>query len=95
MSYFDVYYNPAGEKSLRGLGRPVDLARFDRRGWETAAEDLWDVSAWLASRRFTPLVSAAQVRRLGPMDRRLYDAGHVGSLGITPEGRFGSRSRSS
>jgi hypothetical protein len=95
MSYFDCYYNPAGEKTLRSVGRPVDLARFDRRGWETAAEDLWDVSAWLASRRFTPLVTPDQVRRLAPMDRRLYDAGHLGSREIIPEGRFGSRSRNS
>ena len=87
MSYFDVYFNPEGDKTLRSLGQPVDLARFDRRSWETAAEDLWDVSAWIASRRFAPLVSAAQVRRLTPMDERLYDAGLAGSVGITPARR--------
>ena len=87
MSYFDCYFNPEGEKTLRSVGRPVDLARFDRRGWETAAEDLWDVSEWVASRRFAPLVGRAQVRRLPPMDRRLYDAGLAGSVGITPARR--------
>lgn len=84
MSYFDCYYNPEGEKTLRSLGRPVALSRFDGRGWETAADDLWDVSAWIATRRFTPVVNARQVRRLPPMDRRLYDAGLLGSAGITP-----------
>ncbi len=88
MSYFDSYYNPEGEKTLRSLGRPVNLARFDRRGWETAAEDLWDVSAWIATRRFTPVVTAGQARRLPPMDRRLYEAGLFGSRGIVrPPGR--------
>jgi hypothetical protein len=94
MSYFDCYYNLEGEKSLRSFGRPVDLSRFDSRGWETAEEDLWDVSTWLATRRFTPLVSAAQVRGLGEMDRRLFDAGLVGSLGLRPAGPPRSRLRS-
>jgi hypothetical protein len=80
MSYFDVYYNLGGEKSLRAFERPVDLARFDRRGWETAEKSLWDVSTYLATRRFTPVLTSAQVRALCPMDRRLYDAGLVGRV---------------
>ena len=80
MSYFDVYYNLDGEKSLRAFEQPVDLARFDARGWETAEESLWDVSTYLATRRFTPLLTRAQVRALCPMDRRLYDAGLVGRV---------------
>jgi hypothetical protein len=80
MSYFDVYYNLQGEKSLRAFGRPVNLARFDARGWETDDESLWDVSLHLATRRFTPLLSRGQAGKLAPMDRRLFDAGLVGTL---------------
>jgi hypothetical protein len=80
MSYFEAYYNLEGEKSLRAFERPVDLTRFDRRGWETAEEGLWDVSAYLATRRFTPILTRAQIRALTPMDRRLYDAGLVGRV---------------
>jgi len=80
MSYFDAYYNLEGEKSLRAFARPVDLALFDSRGWETAEEDLWDVSAYLATRRFTPILTRAQIRALTPMDRRLYDAGLLGRV---------------
>ncbi|MEO8585893.1 MAG: transglutaminase domain-containing protein [Acidobacteriota bacterium] len=80
MSYFDVYYNLEGEKSLRAFGRPVDLSRFDGRGWEMAGESLWDVSLHLATRRFTPLLARGQIRRLAPMDRRLFDAGLVGTV---------------
>ena len=82
MSYFDCYYNLVGDKGLRGVGRPVDLSRFDARGWETAAEDLWDVSHHLATRRATPLVPGPPARRIGWMDLRLFDAGLVGSAGI-------------
>ena len=88
MSYFEQYYNLAGEKSLRSFTRPVDLSRFDGRGWETAEEELWDVSDYLATRRFFPLVTPPQVRGLSPMDRRLYDAGLVGSLGAKAPGRL-------
>jgi hypothetical protein len=80
MSYFEAYYNLEGEKSLRAFTQPVDLARFDRRGWETAEESLWDVSAYLATRRFTSILTRAQIRALTPMDRRLYDAGLVGRV---------------
>ena len=36
MSYFEHYYNPAGERTLRTYSRPVNLTRFDRMGWMTA-----------------------------------------------------------
>ena len=36
MSYFENYYNPEGEKTLRTYSRPVNLARFDRVEWMTA-----------------------------------------------------------
>ena len=95
MSYFDCYYNLVGEKSLRAFGRPVDLSRFDARGWETAGENLWDVSNWLATRSFAPLVPGPPARRLGWMDLRLFDAGLVGSAGVpVPRGvraRLGRR----
>src|SRR5580658_5638410 len=35
MSYFEHYYNPAGEKTLRAYSRPVGLTRFDPIGWMT------------------------------------------------------------
>jgi hypothetical protein len=80
MSYFDVYFNLGGEKSMRAFARPVDLSRFDARGWETAEENLWDVSLYLATRRFIPVLSPGQAGRLGRMDRRLYDAGLLGNV---------------
>ena len=43
MSYFEHYYNPAGEKTLRRYSRPVNLARFNGIHWVTAEEDVWAI----------------------------------------------------
>src|ERR1700704_1701991 len=38
ISYFEDYYNPKGEKTLRKFSRPVNLARFDTVNWMTTEE---------------------------------------------------------
>ncbi len=78
MSYFEGYFNLRREKTLRRYSRPVDLRRFDRRGWLTAAEDLWYIPDYLVGVRHYSLVSPVQERGLGPTDRRLFAAGLVG-----------------
>ena len=48
MSYFEHYYNPAGEKTLRAYSRPVNLARFDRSlQWMTTLDEVWDIPGHL------------------------------------------------
>src|SRR5438552_5268308 len=60
MSYFEHYYNPDGEKTLRTFSRPVNLRRFDPIHWMTAEEDLWAIPEYLVgishSRLLTPAV---------------------------------------
>lgn len=80
MSYFEHYYNPAGEKTLRAYSRPVNLKQFDRHGWMTAEEDVWMVPNYLVGVKHTPLFTKAMVRKLGPMDKRLFAAGRLGGL---------------
>jgi hypothetical protein len=80
MSYFEHYYNPRGEKTLRRYSRPVDLARFDRIDWMTAEEELWDIPYYLLEVAHTRLLTPAMERRLTRMDRRLYAAGLYGSV---------------
>jgi len=80
MSYFEHYYNPAGEKSLRTYSRPIDLRRFDRIGWMTAEEDLWPISDYLFSIPHTRLLTSGVVRNLNRMDARLMLAGKVGAV---------------
>ncbi|MGD0578805.1 MAG: hypothetical protein ABSC08_07745 [Bryobacteraceae bacterium] len=82
MSYFPHYYNLQGEKTLRAYStRPVNLARFDRRGWMTSEEPVWYIPEYLCEVAHTRLLSAAQIRRLPQMDRRLFEAGRLGSAG--------------
>jgi hypothetical protein len=80
MSYFEHYYNPAGEKTLRTYSRPVNLRRFDRIGWMTSEEDLWPISDYLFSIPHTRLLTSGVVRNLNRMDARLMLAGKVGAV---------------
>jgi len=92
LSYFEDYYNDAGERTLRAYAaRPVDLARFDRIGWMTAEEDLWVIGDHLAAIRHTSLLPAAYARRRHWMQRRPYEAGYHGYPGTSPlkRGRLG------
>jgi hypothetical protein len=82
MSYFEHYYNPAGEKTLRRYSRPVRMSRFDRLGWVTAEEDLWPIAEYLQDIPHTPLLPPDMERRLGRMDDRLMAAGLVGAVGL-------------
>jgi len=81
ISYFESYFNLRREKTLRRYSVPVDLSRFDGRGWMTAEDDLWDIPDYLANVRHFPLITAAQVRGLATVDRRMFAAGLVGREG--------------
>jgi hypothetical protein len=78
MSYFEHYYNPEGEKTLRTYSRPVNLGRFDRISWMTAEEDIWAIPEYLTVISHIRLLTPAMERRLARMDDRLYRAGMVG-----------------
>ena len=84
MSYFEHYYNPAGEKTLRAYSRPVTLARFDSMGWMTAERDVWEIPNHLCDiphMRLLPLRTERAVSRtVAHMDRRLFEAGRWGSI---------------
>ena len=81
MSYFEHYYNPAGEKTLRAYSRPVSLAQFDSGGWMTAERDVWEIPNYLCDLRHKSLFPAGAERSLARMDLRLYQAGRVGGVG--------------
>lgn len=79
MSFFEHYYNPSGEKTLRGYSRPVGLRRFDHIRWMTAEQDLWVIPEYLCGIRHIPLLTSAVEKHLNRVDRRLMAAGRVGS----------------
>src|SRR6202022_3765739 len=75
MSYFEQYFNLKGERTLRGYGRPVNLARFDVLHWMTSPEDLWPIAEPLERIPPIPLLPAAAARRLTPLSPQLRAAG--------------------
>jgi hypothetical protein len=75
MSYFEHYFNLAGERTLRGHGRPVNLARFDRIHWMTSEVPLWPIAQHLERIPHLVLIPPGIARRLVPLDRRLKAAG--------------------
>jgi hypothetical protein len=81
MSYFEHYYNPAGEKTLRAYSRPVNLARFDPTiKWMTTLDEVWEIPRHLCVVPHTRILAAPIERRLALMDPRLYQAGRVGGV---------------
>jgi hypothetical protein len=76
MSYFDHYYNKAGEKTLRTYSRPVNLRRFDRIGWATREDCVWEIPNYLCDIPHTAILPPGA--KIARMDRRLYAAGRFG-----------------
>jgi len=77
LSYFEHYFNLAGEKTLRAYSRPVDLRRFDASGWMTAETDVWPIPEYLTRISHTPLLHPDLTRGLNRVDARLQAAGRL------------------
>jgi hypothetical protein len=81
MSYFEHYYNPRGQKTLRAYSRAVSLARFDRKiEWMTTLGEVWEIPQYLCEIPHTSILTKSMERRLAPMDRRLFAAGRLGGV---------------
>ncbi len=78
LSYVEHYFNLRRQKTLRRYSDPVDLSRFDGRGWMTAEEDLWYIPEHLCVIPHRRLLTPAQERALGPVSRVVFEAGLVG-----------------
>jgi hypothetical protein len=79
LSYFDVYFNLRGERTLRTFSRPVNMARFDRHHWTTTEEHLWYVAEYLFTIRHHRLFTSTMVKNLHRLDDRSFRAGRLGS----------------
>jgi hypothetical protein len=80
MSYFESYYNLRRERTLRAYSRPVNLARFDRRGWMTSEEAVWYVPEYLCEVPHTDLLRPGMDKKLSRLDKRSFAAGRVGAV---------------
>ena len=80
ISYFEDYFNPRREKTLRNYSRPVNLKRFDHMHWMTTEEEVWEVPEYLTTVYHMPLLPAKLIPKLGRVDDRLFAAGLTGLL---------------
>ena len=81
ISYFEDYYNTAGEKTLRSFStRPLNLSCFDRIPWMTTEQDLWVIGERLTQVAHTRLLTPAMIRALSLKDRRSFQAGLTGAV---------------
>ena len=85
LSYVEGYFNLRRQKTLRRYSKPFDLSFFDRRGWMTTEEDLWEIPNHLVGIRHYRLLSRAQERSLSPVSRVVFGAGLIGREGDFPK----------
>lgn len=72
MSYFHEYTDDDGRKTLRTFSKPVDLSRFDKRGWMTSEHDVWYVPKYLLNIKHIPLCDRSHIallRRADPIEQ--------------------------
>jgi hypothetical protein len=79
LSYFELYFNLEGEKTLRRHSVPFDLSRVDRLGWTFDETHLGEIASRLDGSRHLPLLAPGQERRLRPVDGRTMRSGLVGT----------------
>src|SRR3954454_2353481 len=78
LSYFNVYFNLRGERTLRRYSRPVNLARFVRRHWMTSEKDIWFIAEYLVDIPHRPLLKRGLEKHLTRVDSRLVKGEAVG-----------------
>jgi hypothetical protein len=85
MSYFEVFYNIDGIKTLRGYTRPLNLSHFDRYHWRTEQSGSDRVVKRLYSLKPIPVVPAESIPWIARLDKRSYD---VAFLGVNMDGLY-------
>jgi hypothetical protein len=78
MSYFNVYFNLRGERTLRRYSRAVNLARFDHLSWMATEKPTWFIAEHLCEIPHIPLLTRAMEKRLTRVDRRTFQGEMVG-----------------
>lgn len=79
LSYFEQFFNVAGEKTLRAYTLPLDLARFDTLGWAVTDEPMDRIAEALDRKRRVSIITDETVRHLSLSDERSRRAGLLGA----------------
>ena len=78
MSYFNIYFNLRGERTLRRYSRPVNLSRFDHLNWMTTEKPTWFIAEYLCEIPHISLLTLAMEKNLTRVDRRTMSGEMVG-----------------
>jgi hypothetical protein len=78
ISYFNIYFNLRGERTLRRYSRPVNLARFDRLNWMSTDKPIWFIAEYLCEIPHIPLLTSTMERNLTRVDARTFRGEMVG-----------------
>jgi hypothetical protein len=85
MSYFDLYFNTLGKKTLREYSRPMDLSKYDGNEWMTTESSLEFIGDDLDRVRHYPLIDDISIKNLSAASPLLLESGLLGSK---PEGLY-------
>lgn len=69
MSFFHEYTDNKGRKTLRSFSVPVNLARFDKKGWMTDEKDLWYIDDYLDKVKHFSILTRKQIKNLRKADK--------------------------
>lgn len=69
MSFFHEYTDNKGRKTLRSFSVPVNLARFDKKGWMTDEKDLWYIDDYLDKVKHFKILTRKQIAKLRKADK--------------------------
>lgn len=78
LSYFNIYFNLRGERTLRRHSQPVNLKRFDDRSWMTSEKGIWFVAEYLCDIPHRPLLKRGLEKNLTRVDARTWASEMVG-----------------
>ena len=78
LSYFHIYFNLRGERTLRRYSRPVNLTRFDRQNWTTAEGGIEFVAEHLCDIPHRPLLPRKLLKNIYRVDARTREGEMVG-----------------
>src|SRR5690349_8435807 len=78
MSYFNIYFNLRGERTLRRYSRPVNLARFDHLHWMTTEKPTWFIAEHLCEIPHISLLTTSMKKDLTRVDQRTVRGEMVG-----------------
>lgn len=85
MSYFEVFFNSKGEKTLRGYTRPFNLTRFDALNWTWDQAGTDKAVAAFYNRPAISLIPPANLSHIADLDSRSFANGF---MGVNRDGLF-------